>query len=531
VVQPIDVCNTSGPSGPTGCAPFNTRDPSPNPAQATSTTPIGFVDCSTSANPCSPNVNITRAIWLQAGIDITFLPIAEYNNTGYQALDVVPDNTGNLTSTLFKCLSTNSASGACPPLKATGCKSNCTVPLASSKVNAIPMFFVNSLQSGSYSGFAWLNGSGVAIASNVFFPVAGPPRWDTPAHEIGHNLNLDHTTFGALTTCGPLPGTPGCNVMDAGTSRIIPSSSGCSSTTSPFGELFDLNTGLCGANVPTVPLDQLTLPINTCSGNITTTSPQQCEALLSGFMNPVPNVSATAGGGGSIDLTVNFPKLKVAGGKAGQFIIALIVALPQRFSFGSPPVTVTGGSAQVFSIESLNGNNGHGNPNCAKQVGVGFPSENCEEIDYVVNPNPTPPPTCPSDPATCYIGSFTANTSSSLKLEIINKNTGLDATLADLTNECTGATAQKCLNLTYVFSDLHGVTTFFGPPGNGGLSAASSQLVDRTVPSGVLNQTDLPSVANLSGPPLTPAGFSQNPCTGTPCPPLRGGNAGNWVGE
>src|SRR5712692_9517729 len=62
VIQPIDVCSTSGPAG--GCAPFNNLTQSPDPSKATSTTPIGFVDS-------TANVNLTRAVWLQAGIDVT----------------------------------------------------------------------------------------------------------------------------------------------------------------------------------------------------------------------------------------------------------------------------------------------------------------------------------------------------------------------------------------------------------------------------------------------------------------------------
>src|SRR4051794_36083474 len=64
VVNPITVCSNTG----TGCAPFNTLSRAPNPATATATTPIGFVDATT-------NVNVTRAIWLESGIDLTFLPI------------------------------------------------------------------------------------------------------------------------------------------------------------------------------------------------------------------------------------------------------------------------------------------------------------------------------------------------------------------------------------------------------------------------------------------------------------------------
>src|SRR5262249_38754701 len=65
VIQPIDVCATNGAMG--GCAPFNTSSQSPDPSTAISTTPIGWVDTAS-------QINLPREIWLQAGIDVTFLP-------------------------------------------------------------------------------------------------------------------------------------------------------------------------------------------------------------------------------------------------------------------------------------------------------------------------------------------------------------------------------------------------------------------------------------------------------------------------
>jgi hypothetical protein len=487
VIQPIDVCGTTGPSSATGCAPFNGQSPSPDPSKATSTTPIGFVDTAT-------NVNVTRAIWLQTGIDVTFLPIAEYNNSNYQSIGDITCLTTSCSSTLFKQLSTGTATTA------SGCKSNCKVPLASTKANAINMFFVNSLTlstGGQAFGFAWLNGNGVAIAANVFsFSTFTPSRFDTLAHELGHNLNLDHTTFGAGLLCANTPSPNGCNVMDAGTIRVVPGSSGCSSTTSPFGTLFDLDTGLCGASVPTTPqADQLIL------GN-STTQDQQPQALLSGFMNPTPNVSATAGGG-DVSFTVTYPRLKDAGGRQGEYIFALVLALPSGFQFGSNLFTQTGGSAQVSSFELLNGNNGQGNSNCVKPIS-GAPSIQCLEIDFVP-------------------GTFTANTSVSFTSDIIAKNSQLPATPAQLA--CTPPAPLQCLDLTYAFSDLLATSSAFVIDTKTGDLTANSQLPDAGVPSTIVNPANFPSVANLK-PPLTFTGFTQTPCTPTTsgCPPLAHGD-------
>lgn len=489
VINPIDVCNTAGPSGATGCAPFNTQSSSPNPAQATTATPIGFVDAAT-------NVNLTRAMWLQTGIDVTFLPIQEYNNTSYQVINDVSCTDATcttLTSTLFKELSTGTNL-----LSNSGCKSNCKIPFQSSKANAINMFFVDTLQmstGGSLFGFAWLNGNGVAIASNVFsFSSLVPSRFDTLAHELGHNLNLDHTTFGAGGVCAGVPAPGGCNLLDAGTLRVIPGSSGCSTTS---GALFDLDTGLCGTSVPTAPqADQLIL------GNATNT--QQSETLLSGFINPIPNVNATAGGG-DVSFTVTFPKLKQAGGRNGEYIFALVLALPQGFQFGNNMFVQTGGNAVVFGFEQLNGNNGQGNTNCLKPLNGG-PSIQCLEIDFVP-------------------GTFTANTSISFTSDIINKSTGAEATLADLT--CTPP-APNCTDLTYVFSDLLATSSALAVRDKSGTVTANSQLPDSGVSSTIVDPANFPSVANLN-PPLTLASPIQPPipCTASSpaaCPPQRGGN-------
>jgi hypothetical protein len=500
VINPITVCDTAGPSGPTGCAPFNNQSVSPNPAQATASTPIGFVDPAT-------NVNVTRAIWLQMGIDVTFLPIQEVNNTTYETInDIACGNTSctSLASPLFKTLSTPPG-----PTKATGCKSNCTVPFPSSKANAINMFFVDQISGvgGSLAGFAWLNGNGVAISSGVFsFSSSVPSRFDTLAHELGHNLVLDHTTFGAGSTCSSVPSPSGCNLMDAGTMREVPTSSGCSTS----GALFDLDTGLCGTSVPTVPqADQLILGTKQCTA---TTPSQQCAIMVgvpqfsnvpSGFLNSIPNVNATAGGG-DVSFTVNFPKLKTTNGKPGEYIFAIVLALPQGFAFRTPGIFVpTGGTGgpngtgpTVFGFEVLNGNNGQGNENCVKPISGG-PSIECLEADF--------------DPE-----EFTEGASITFTSNIINKSTGQEATLGELTGT----------DLTLVFSDLLATSSALVFRDKSGNLSSNSQLPDPTVTSVIVDPSNFPSVAALG---LTLTGPVQPPilCTSDAfdhCPDKLGGN-------
>src|SRR6516162_7153106 len=79
IINPISVCD----SGTGLCAPFGVSCTSASgtqvctqfatPSTATANTPIGFVDADT-------NVNLTRAFWAQAGIDVVFFPVQSYTS-------------------------------------------------------------------------------------------------------------------------------------------------------------------------------------------------------------------------------------------------------------------------------------------------------------------------------------------------------------------------------------------------------------------------------------------------------------------
>ncbi|HEV2334465.1 MAG TPA: hypothetical protein VGS13_03095 [Stellaceae bacterium] len=520
VIQPIDVCGTAGPSSATGCAPFNTLSKSPNPTQATLTTPIGFVDTTT-------NINLTRAIWLQAGIDVTFLPIVEYNNTTDQVIEIdcstatISCTGGTLTSSHFKALSSGT------PGTTSGCSYDCAVPLAPAIANAINMFFVNSLTggtgvTGTLFGFAWINSNGVAISKPTFSPGGfAHPNFDTPAHELGHNLNLDHTTFGdpqpGTTTCpgSPLPTPGGCNVMDAGSIRIIPASTGCTAqsmvyTSSTGGALYDLDTGLCsGTRTQNYPIaDQIILGSNTI---------QQGQALLSGFLNPIPNASATAGGGinttaatamttstNTTNTGILFTITDNGSGRdsEGEFVNNIIIALANGLDVGGNKA-VTLVSGPPFQVNKLNGNNGI-NPNCNKQVGLAPPATHCIQLVY-------------------QPGTFTPGQTSQFTLQIAQNDQPLtDPTQVagsqfsiEFETDATGATpGTNPVALFATTGDFAAV---------GGMAQANSQNPDPTIASVILN------AATFQGTPNSQTG-QITACTPQPsengffCPPQAGGD-------
>src|SRR5262249_22581573 len=165
------------------------------------------------------------------------------------------------SSPLYSCLFQNASTNGhllppngthcptLPPLKDPNCTTrNCNIPLATTKSNAINLFFTNSVSGGNGAlfGLGWLNGNGIVISSKGTTPVFSfssgvPSRFDTLPHELGHVLGLDHCTngagavYGSLSSVCPnttvalacagtsmtLPSPGGCNLMDAGTIRNV----------------------------------------------------------------------------------------------------------------------------------------------------------------------------------------------------------------------------------------------------------------------------------------------------------------------
>jgi hypothetical protein len=317
-VNPIDVCAGSG----RVCAPINNigfqgqtvLNGGPN-------APIGIIDSDS-------QINISRAIFNAIGIEVAFGPVqqyisapnAAYANTDYLTLHVEnsTDSAGNpiLQSPDFLILSQQQQD---PPGIWTGTVPTPTsppdVPVAS-QATVLNLFFVNAIlpQNGGIAqlyGFGWENNNGMAISMNTLLGVPGslPFRPDTIAHEFGHNLDLDHTTFGA----GPDPNgecdtTPfsGCavNLMtaggnEAGDLRAEPRSTGEASSPSPGGALYALMAGTAEQLNATQQVPQVLLSnfiMNNLAESMTTASEMPADNATTAVTDNIgANLTALSG--------------------------------------------------------------------------------------------------------------------------------------------------------------------------------------------------------------------------------------------
>ena len=156
IIQPITVCNTNG----TNCA-----------------APVYYKD-------------ETEKIFLQANVLPVFLPTTTINNTNLQSVTGIAaiNQVGNGQS---------------------------------SNANTINAWFTGSLAAPPGSvlyGEAWLGGNGLVVNSGAVSAFnGGVGRRDTFAHELGHNLGLSHTNFGAGGAD---------NLLTAGSARTVPSGVG-----------------------------------------------------------------------------------------------------------------------------------------------------------------------------------------------------------------------------------------------------------------------------------------------------------------
>lgn len=133
---------------------------------------LGF-GCANADGILASTAAVTNAVWAQAGIAVSFLPTRRFNDSDFLITDVNPGNAA--TDEGRRLLRTPGQQQSANP-------------------TTINMYFVPQLRDAS-NGYANLNGFGFINGNGII--IGGAPRLDTIAHELGHNLGLDHGTLGA----------------------------------------------------------------------------------------------------------------------------------------------------------------------------------------------------------------------------------------------------------------------------------------------------------------------------------------------
>lgn len=241
--------------------------------------------CNNAGTSCAPTPYYpeeTYKIYSQVGVAPIFLPIQQINNSALLSVNGV---------------------------------ANVSIPGNGQHPNptTINAWFANSLNSAPGTvlyGEAWLGANGLVINGSAVqsFPPSG--RRDTFSHEVGHNLGLDHTSFGAGASN---------NLLTAGSTRQIPDGVG--------------NIIPDGLN-----LSQLT-------------ASQKTQLLASPFLAPAPDIMIDTRGSTPFS-TNDFFLVKFQPGTGGStiFLKSLTLDLTPVNAFFDSTNSPPGSSGSPFSI-------------------------------------------------------------------------------------------------------------------------------------------------------------------------------------
>ncbi|PSN18586.1 hypothetical protein C7271_11780 [filamentous cyanobacterium CCP5] len=191
-----------------GCAGFQLG---PRPTRFLSIQPIQVCnDLGSFCADLAPFEAVTRKIWSQADIEITFLAPNRLLASRFLTIDSRDE---------FAEISFQGGAGAFG-----------RNPLSSRNSGPISMWFVDEIIDGlaDVFGLAWIDQNGILISDNILAFNGGIGRQDTVAHEIGHNLGLTHSNFGAGSAT---------NLLTSGSIRAIPSGLGDVTPDGPLSRL------------------------------------------------------------------------------------------------------------------------------------------------------------------------------------------------------------------------------------------------------------------------------------------------------
>jgi hypothetical protein len=496
VVQPINVCSTPPAGQNPVCPPvINLNDP-------------------------VTGINIADSIWSQVGIRVSFLPLVTWNSptnplargtdqfNDYRILHVCNcgSGAGACTSPAVPSCSTGSSSNDLTlisqqpsismntvpnPTNPPGGTTTCAVangvlgpPCVPVSTNAtvINQFYGFSIDPPtnqlhlSILGFSLDNGNASFISSSA--------SADTVAHELGHVLGLEHTSFGAgpLTCSAPYPNSS-CtqNLMTAGSGvRKVPSSlKNCGSSGKQACWFSQVPPNFTATSATPVPLDLMD-------------TSQQAAAVQSGFLQPIPS-STTTVTDPTANSFLNFCITGPTGGRSDETLLAWVLMLPPT----APQVLLPVVPALPPSVSPP--------PPCPHIVSrtnliqdFDYPKDDADNnVGGTYYLGATWYPACRASGARCLIAEF--NLPGAAATDYVSFNMYFNASSAPVTDLC-GA------EIIYLFNDgsIHS-TQFPCPTGAPPITVATtSQMPDLTVP------VEIQSAANFVG------------ATDTPCTPPPG---------
>jgi hypothetical protein len=462
--------------------------------------------------------------------------------------------TSTLTSDLFKTLSQQDANVATPlaiskggtPVAPLG-GAALTPPFSPPDPAIVNLFFVNTLNppaaiGGTLYGLAWICNNGVAISSQTL----AQSRPDTIAHELLHNLCLDHTTYGAGPWTIPngangsylqpsgvvpvIPGTPlpgqcdsnyascGVNLMTTGILRTEPT------LACILNGLGGVTTPGC-SGLPSFPLgtaDQATLLPVTQNGVTLLPVSQQGQAVegldrgksgllfdnsptlkFSGLLSPIPQETTKAklGTDGSMTDRAIFDLSGPAGGKPAETLRAWVLTLPQEQSFGRHEGFHIVSQSRKDLVQDVKYYPGPGNNPPKRNIAYQPGGDNDADNPSIATADPSP---CAFATAECLVVKFQppgleAHDSISFSNGILKSILFSKGSLSDGGAPITNEDLCKA-KITYIFSDGYVTTSNFGrcPPASLPLIASSwhpdPYVAPHVVPSNLLLAQAAPSL-------------------------------------